>query len=109
MKKDVVAEATTSLATGWFGALFLFRPVLNRSVRCREARDGDAEGGAAHVIESHVVAELDGLGIAAVFAADAALEILARRASLLNGHPHQYSDAAGVEGLERVALEDFLL
>ena len=74
-----------------------------------EARDGNSEGGAADVVEADGVAELDGAWVAAVFTADAALEIFAGLAAELDSQLDQLTDAAGVERLERVALEDFLL
>src|SRR4051812_26392866 len=64
------------------GTALLLLPLLSSTLRlldrrmCRgKARDGDSEGGAAHVVQAHVVAELDAAGVAAVFAADAALEV----------------------------------
>ena len=52
------------------------------------------------------MAEMDGLRIAAVFAADAALEVFVGLAAELHGHVHQLADAAGVQRLERIRPEN---
>ena len=49
--------------------------LLDRGLRRGEAGDGQAEGRAAHVVHPGPVAELDGLRVAAVLAADAHLEV----------------------------------
>jgi len=46
-------------------------------MRCCQSGDRDAIGGATDIVQADIVAELDALGIAAMFAADTALEILA--------------------------------
>src|SRR5260221_10972300 len=89
--------------------LLCLRRLLDRRMRRRQPRDRHAERRAAHVVQSNAVAELNGARVAAVFAADAALEILAGLAAELHGHRNQLADAARVERLERVALQDFLL
>src|SRR5688500_1962642 len=82
---------------------------LDRGMRGGQSGDGDAEGGAADVVEADRVAELDRLRVAAVFAADAALEVRVRLAAELHAHADQLADAAEVDRLERVALEQLLL
>ena len=52
------------------------------------------------------MAELHGLGLAAVFAADADLQVRTRLASLCSGHLHQLADAILIESGERILLED---
>ena len=52
------------------------------------------------------MAELDGLGIAAMFAADADLEVGPGVASLGRGHLHQRPDAGLIEGGEGILFED---
>src|SRR6476469_4476290 len=47
--------------------------LLDRGMGRGQSGDGDAEGAAADVVQADLVAELDGLGVAAVLAADAAL------------------------------------
>src|SRR5579883_171366 len=71
-----------------------------------QAGDGDAEGRAAYIVEADLVAELDALGIAAMFAADAELQGRIRSASLLGGHLHELAHAFAVERLERIDLKD---
>ena len=53
----------------------LLARILDVCLCCREACNGHAEGGAGHVVETDVVAELDGAGIAAVLAADAEVDV----------------------------------
>ena len=51
--------------------------------------------------------ELDGIGIAAVFAADAELDVRADAAPALNAEAHHRTDAFLVDRRERIALHDF--
>ena len=67
-----------------------------------EFRDGDAEGAAADVVEAELVAEHDGAGFSAVFAADAELELRAGRAAVFAGDLHQATDAGLINLLEWV-------
>ncbi|MEY2725637.1 MAG: hypothetical protein RLZZ458_1504, partial [Planctomycetota bacterium] len=71
-----------------------------------KAGDGDAAWGAADVVESDFVAEVDGLGIAAMFAANTDLEIRTDRATVLDGGLHQATYAGLIDGLERVCRDD---
>src|SRR5690606_25007123 len=71
--------------------------------------DGDAEGGAAHVVEADAVAEVHAGGVAAVLAADAHLEAFAGGPAALDAHLHELADAGDVERLEGVAGEDLPL
>ena len=73
--------------------------------RCQPRRQ-QPEGRAGYVVEPDLVAELDGLWIAAMFAADADLEVGPRVASLGRGHLHQLPNARLVEGGEGILLED---
>ena len=55
-------------------------PTRSFLFQCRlsggQASDGDSKWGAAYVVEADSVAELDAVGVAAVFAADADFEVL---------------------------------
>jgi hypothetical protein len=53
-----------------------------------QAGDGHAERAAAYVVEADFVAELDGVGVAAVLSADADLQVLSLAPSLFDSHPH---------------------
>ena len=89
---------------------FPFFPSLKRRLGRGQPGDRHAEGRAAHVVEADLVAELDRRRVAAVFAADAALQVLrACCGPCCTAISHELADAADVERLERVALEDFLL
>src|SRR5665647_2110090 len=83
----------------------LFDGCLRRGKPCHR----DAERRAAHVVHAGAVAELDALGIAAVLAADAHLEVGPGAAAPLDAHLHELADALLVEGRERVGRPDLLL
>ena len=76
--------------------------------RCQPGRQ-QTEGRAGDVVEADLVAELDGLRIAAMLAADAHLEVGAGVASLGRGHLHQLPNARLIEGGEGILLEDAVL
>src|SRR6476659_10290201 len=65
-------------------------------------------GRAGDIVEIDVLAEPDGLGVAAMLAADADLEVGVRPAPALNGNPHKLADG-GIERDEGVVLDDSLL
>ena len=52
---------------------------------------------------------MDGFGVAAVFAADAELEVRAGGAALVGADLHQSADAVGVDGFEGRDREDTLV
>ena len=93
------------LVAGAHVAILLFDGCL---CGCK-ARSEQAEGRAGDVVEPDLVAELDGLRIAAMLAADAHLESGAGVASLGRGHLHQQADARLVERGEGILLEDAVL
>src|SRR5829696_4281036 len=70
-----------------------------------ETGDRDAERRAGHVVEADRLALPDRLGIAAVLAADAQLDVGPGRPALLDGGLHQGRDGV-VERLERVDRQD---
>src|ERR1035438_4387966 len=70
-----------------------------RLCRCKPCRQ-QPEGRAGDVVEPDLVAELDGLRIAAMLAAKAHLEVGAGVASLGRGHLHQLPNARLVKGGE---------
>src|SRR5438552_17569644 len=75
--------------------LLLLCALLNHRMRRRQPRDWDSERRTTHIIQPHPIAELYALRIAAVFAADAALQVLARLPAQLDGHLDQLPHAAG--------------
>ena len=58
-------------------------------LRRRQPGDRHAERRAAHVVQADLVAEHHAGGVAAVFAADADLELACDAAALLDAHLHQ--------------------
>src|SRR6185437_11101745 len=70
-----------------------------------ETGDGDPEGGTADVVEAGVVEGMDGLGVAAVLATDADLEVRPGLAAPGGAQADELTDAVAVDGLERVARE----
>ena len=83
--------------------------MLERGARGREARGGDAERRAAHVVEPDAVEERHRARIAAVLAADAELEAGLDRAAALDPERDELADALLVDRLERVLLEHAVL
>ena len=73
-----------------------------------EAGDGYAERRATNVVETGFVAELNGRGFAAVFAANAALEVGTGVTALFYGHIDKLAYAVLVEHLEGVYLQNLL-
>ena len=53
--------------------------------------------------------ELNGIGVAPVFAADAELNILTGGAAKFDCHFHEFTDAELVEDGERILADDFFL
>ena len=74
-----------------------------------EAGDEDAVGGAGDVVEAGLVAEFDGGGVAAVFAADADFEVCLDGAPFFDGDLDEGADAFAVEFDEGVLGEDVVL
>mmetsp|Transcript_14325 Transcript_14325/g.35473 ORF Transcript_14325/g.35473 Transcript_14325/m.35473 type:complete len:206 (+) Transcript_14325:521-1138(+) len=74
-----------------------------------QARDGHAQGRAGHIVQAHLVEELDGLRVAAVLAADAQLEVGARGAAALRRDLDELAHAGLVQGLEGVAGQQAVL
>src|SRR5215475_11456357 len=91
-----------SLFVGVRDARLLFQGRLRCCQPCRQ----QTEGRAGDVVEADLMAELDGLWIAAMFAADADLQVRPRVASLGDGALHQLPHAGLIEGGEGVLLED---
>ena len=85
------------------GSLFLDSG-LSSSQTC----DGHAERRAAHVVQAGLVEEADRSGVAAMFAADAALQVGALATATLHTEFHQLTDTFLVEGVERVGGDDLL-
>src|SRR4051794_8451899 len=99
--------SSSYLATG--GHVIRARAFFERRLRRREPCERDAVGRAAHIVEAEAVAERDRLRLAAVLAADADLDVGLRGAPALDADPHQVADAAFVDRLERIRLEDAVL
>src|SRR6266516_4768758 len=68
-----------------------------------------AERRAGHVVQVDRVEEVDGVGVAAVLAADAQLEPGAVQPAALSGDPDELTDPLAVDRLERRDAEDALL
>src|SRR5258708_5853159 len=77
-------------------------------LRVGEAGDRHARGRAGHVVEPDLVADRHRGRIAAVLAADAELEVLARVAAALGRDLHQFAHALAVDRDERVDRQDAL-
>ena len=74
-----------------------------------EPGDRHSEWAARHVIQPNLVAEQDRVGIATMFATNAALQVFLRRAAFGDTHFNQLTHARHVERLEGIAGKNFLL
>src|ERR1043166_9908312 len=92
---DRFARAFFQLA---FSFRFFFR--VEGGMGCGQARYGHAIRRTAHVVQSNLITESDRLRVAAVFAADADLQIGFDVAATLGPDPHQLAAASGGEPLE---------
>ena len=81
---------------------------LERRLRGGKPRDGDSERRRADVVQPHLVEEMDRRGVAAVLAADAELEVLARLPPSLDADAHQIADALHVDRGEGILSRIFL-
>src|SRR5579859_7676970 len=77
-----------------------------RSLRRRQSCYRHAVGRATDVVEADHVAELDAVGVAAVFAADAHFQVRVGGAAFLYRHTHELAYAFAVERLEGVGGEN---
>src|SRR6185437_10141071 len=80
--------------------------VLRAGLRSGQTRGEDAVRRAGHIGESDAVAIRDGLGIAAVFTADAELKIRTDLASSGHAQLNQIAHAFLVDGGKRIILEN---
>ena len=78
----------------------------NGSLSSGEAGDRDAERRAGHIVQTDLVAELDGCRVAAVLAADTYVELRVDGLAELDGHIHELAYAGLVELCERIVLKD---
>src|SRR4029077_14300383 len=76
--------------------------LAERSLRGGEPRDRHAERRARHVIEPDLVAERNRCRIAAVLAADAELQAIARLAAAVGCDPDQLAHALAIERDKRI-------
>src|SRR6185503_17244660 len=90
------------LLVGVNGSHVVFQCCLS----CRQAGGQQAEGRAGDVVQADFVAELDGLWIAAMLAANTNLQSRTRAATLGHCALHQLSHACLIERSKRVLLED---
>src|SRR5438552_12853999 len=80
-----------------------------RGLGSGESRDWNTEWTATDVVQPQAVTEFHGIGITAVFPADAELDLRSRLAPFLDRDLHQLADAVLINGGERIALHDFEL
>lgn len=72
-----------------FSAIFALPGVFDVCLSRCKACDRYAEGAARYVVQADLVAELDGRRIAAVFAADTAMNVAAGSVSHFDSHIHK--------------------
>ena len=102
------ATAVASAAATGAAALLVFGSFLGSDggLGGGESCDGETQRRAAHVVQADLMTEFHGRGIAAVFAADAQLDVGAGALAALDRDFHQAADAGLVERLERVRREN---
>src|SRR5688572_8703621 len=83
--------------------------VLQLRLRCREPRNRHSIRRARHVIEAAGAEEADRVGVTAVLAAHAHLQILIRRAAALRAEADELADALLIDRLERILRQDLLV
>ena len=83
--------------------------VEQRRLRSRQPRDRHAVRRATHVVEADLLEELNRRGIAAVFAADAELDVRPVWRPFVDGHLHELAHAGLIDRGERVLLHDLEL
>ena len=83
--------------------------VLDGGLGGSQTGDGHAVGGAGHIVQANLVAELHGGGIAAVLAADTQVDVGAGLLAQLGGHGHQLAYAVLIQVGEGIGLIDLLV
>ena len=81
--------------------------LFERGLSGGQTRHRHAERRATHVGQAEPVAELHAVRVAAVFAADAELDVGAGAAAFFDGDLHQLADAGLIDRGERILLHDF--
>ncbi len=80
-----------------------------RRLRRREPRDRHPVRRAAHVVEPHLLEEVNRRRVSAVLTADAQLDVGPCRASFRHGDVHELTDTGLIDRGERVLLDDLEL
>ena len=78
----------------------------NRCLCCCQSCNRYAERRAGDIVQTYLVAELDGSGIAAVLTADTKVDVRANLAALLCCHSDQLADTVLVKVCEGIGLID---
>ena len=87
----------------------LLAGVLDGSLGSSQTGNRNTEGRARDVVQAHVVAELDGAGVAAMLAADAQNDVGTGSAALFGSNLHQLANALLVQTGEGVVLVNLVL
>ena len=94
-------------ALRWPGRRSVLLPgELDRGLGGSQPGDGHPVGGTGHIVQPSLLEELDGRGVAAVFAAYAHMDVGAGLMAQADGVFHQAAGALDVEFLERIRLVD---
>ena len=80
--------------------------VFDGRLRRRQTSDRHTEGRAGHIVQTDLVAELDRRRVAAVLAADAAMQGRVDTLAQLHSHLHQSANALLIQLRERIVLVD---
>ena len=76
----------------------------DRCLRCRKSCDGYTERRAGYIIQTDLVAELNGRGISAVLSADSKMQARVNRLAEFDCHLHQLANAILIQLSEGIVL-----
>ena len=85
---------------------FILLGCIDGSLSSGQTCDGHAEGGAGDVVQTDLVAELNGGGITAVLTANTDVQLCIICAAILAGQVHQLADTGLIQLGEGIILED---
>ena len=87
---------------GW--RFYCYQLALDGSLGGSQTGDGNTEGGAGHIVQTDLVAELNRVGVAAVLTTDTVVQLVAGSLCLGNSHLHQHANAGLIQLSEGIVL-----
>jgi hypothetical protein len=87
-------------------SLFLLGSIFQRRVGSRQAGDRDTERRAAYIVIADGMAELDGIWITAMLAANTDFQLNTSCTAIVNSRLHQAAHTIAIDSLERILGQD---